>query len=156
MDKVGTELGIEKRFGGLTPLQKKRFIDNMSESGHTAMVGDGVNDAPALVAADVGIAMGVHGSATALAAADVGIMMNDLRLISSALALGRETRRTVALNIIMALASKAVVIGIVFSGVGVQVPELVLAIASDVVSSLIVILIGSAVGGRIPWSRRSD
>lgn len=99
-EKVGKELGIQKNFGGLFPDQKIAMIQKLQQSGHSvAMVGDGINDAPALKQAQVGIALGAMGMEPAIEAADIVLMTNDLQKIVFVYALSRRTLAIIKQNI---------------------------------------------------------
>lgn len=92
-------LGIEEFLAGLTPEDKLTRIAEFSEKGIVAMVGDGVNDAPALVRADIGIAMGSIGTAVAIEAADVIVLTDQLERIPEMIGLARRTRGVVLGNV---------------------------------------------------------
>ncbi len=97
---IATELGIDEVHSDLMPEEKVSTIAELQRQGHrVAMVGDGVNDAPALAKADVGIAMGGGGTQAALEAADIALMTDDLGKIAAARAIARRAYRTVQENL---------------------------------------------------------
>jgi Cd2+/Zn2+-exporting ATPase len=105
---IAHEAGITEARGNLLPHDKLQAIEELQRHrGATAMVGDGINDAPALARADIGVAMGAAGTDTAMEAADVVIMNDDLRRIPSVIRLSRRTHSVLWQNITFALGVKA-------------------------------------------------
>jgi Zn2+/Cd2+-exporting ATPase len=108
-ERVAASLGLDEVRSQLLPEDKLTVMAELRQQGLVAMVGDGINDAPALVAADLGIAMG-SGSDVALESADVVLMKSDLDKLSHAIVLAKATQKTVRFNLALAL-SVIVVVG---------------------------------------------
>ena len=135
-DAAGEASGVDTVAAGLLPEQKVALVHDLAARvGPVAMVGDGVNDAPALAAAHVGIAMGAAGTAAAIETADVALMSDDLRGVALAIRLGRATLSTIRANVAAALAIKAVTVVLAVAGVA----TLWMAVLADVGGSLIVV-----------------
>jgi Cd2+/Zn2+-exporting ATPase len=119
--QVAQALGVDDYRAELLPEEKVRAIETLmsaaDRSGKLAFVGDGINDAPALARADVGIAMGALGSEAAIETADVVIMTDSPTKIAEAIAIGRRTRAIVWQNIILALLIKAIFIVLGVAGI---------------------------------------
>lgn len=140
-DNIGTAEAIAKECGGvepraeLLPADKVRAVEELRAShNHVAMVGDGINDAPALAAATVGIAMGAGGTDAALETADIALMTDDLRKLPWLLRHSRRTRGVIMQNIGLSLGIKAVFLALAIPGLA----SLWMAIAADMGASLIV------------------
>jgi len=109
--KVSTEIGIDEYYADLLPEDKVRLAGELRRKyGNTAMVGDGINDAPVLTATNVGIAVGTAGNDIAIEAADVALMGSDLKAVPYLLRLGRKASTRIKFNIALALAVKALMI----------------------------------------------
>jgi Cd2+/Zn2+-exporting ATPase len=100
---VGQAVGVDEVFAGLLPEDKVSAIKKMADQGRIAMIGDGVNDAPALAHATVGIAMSGAGTAAALETADVALMGDDLSRLPFAIGLSRQTRAIIRQNLVISL-----------------------------------------------------
>ncbi|QPF76109.1 cation-translocating P-type ATPase [Roseateles sp. DAIF2] len=133
---VGRAVGLDEVHGGLLPDDKLAAIAALP--GPVAMVGDGINDAPALARADIGIAMGAGGTAIAIEAADVALMQDDLRRLPEFIALSRRSAAVLWQNIVLALGLKAVVLLMTLFGLG----SLWLAVFADAGASALVVLNG--------------
>ena len=110
---IGGKLGIDEVYGGLLPNEKVEKLETIKQNisdGSVVFVGDGINDAPVLARADVGIAMGGLGSDAAIEAADVVIMTDEPSKISDAIKIAKYTKKIAMQNIILALGVKAVVL----------------------------------------------
>lgn len=108
--EVGRKLGLDEVFSGLMPAGKLEHVRRLKpEEGLLAFVGDGMNDAPSLAAADIGIAMGGVGSDTALQAADVVVMKGDPVAVPQGMVLSRATERIIVQNIVLILGVKLLV-----------------------------------------------
>ena len=133
---VATESGIKEFFANLLPEEKMLVIKKMKESKKVAMVGDGINDAPALAIADIGIAMGKKGTAVALETADVVLMKDDIAKLDYVMELSKQTKNIIKQNITFALLIKFLAIISVFPGY----LTLWLAILADMGATVIVTL----------------
>ena len=114
VEKVANELGIDEYHAQLLPADTvdrvEKLLEQKSEKDKVAFVGDGINDAPVLTRADIGIAMGSMGSDAAIEAADVVLMDDDVTKIASVVKISRKTLSIVKQNIVFALGVKALVL----------------------------------------------
>ncbi len=134
---VAQQVGIKKIFVNMLPENKAEKIKELLQQyGKVAMVGDGINDAPALAQSTVGIAMGAAGSDTAIETANIALMNDKLSLIPFLIRLSQKTLRRIKFNTIGAIAVKLIFITLAFIGYS----NLVFAIAADVGVTLIVIM----------------
>ncbi len=135
-DAIANQVGIDESNGNLLPDDKiARVRELTAKYKHAGMIGDGVNDAPAMAAASVGIAMGKAGTDTAIETADIALMQDDLSKVAEAVQLGRRTVRMIQTNIAFALGVKAVFLALAITGHA----TLWMAILADTGATLIVI-----------------
>ncbi len=131
------ELPLDEAHGELLPEDKVRHIEKLkTQYESVAMIGDGINDAPAMARASIGIAMGFVGSDTAIETSDVTLMTDDLKQVSVAIRAGRRTLKIIQFNIFFALITKAIFLILTFLGYS----NLWLAVTADTGAALLVIM----------------
>ncbi|MFZ1400790.1 MAG: heavy metal translocating P-type ATPase, partial [Candidatus Promineifilaceae bacterium] len=136
---IAAQTGIDRVFANLLPKEKVGKIEELlGEYGRVAMIGDGINDAPALATATVGIAMGAAGTDQAMETADIALMHDDLSKLPFAIRLSRAAMRTVRVNVALSLGIKAAFLVAVLFGFG----TMWLAVLADMGASLLVTLNG--------------
>ena len=136
---VAQQLQIDEHRSGLFPEDKLRIVREFEASGQrVAFVGDGVNDAPALAAATVGVAMGAAGTDVALETADIALMGDDLSKLAFTMRLSRRSLAIIRQNIWFSIAVKAVFLVLAVSGLA----TLWMAVAADMGASLLVVANG--------------
>lgn len=135
---IASQVGINRALGQQMPENKLDAIGELQKSGMAGMVGDGINDAPALARSDIGFAMGVMGTDTAIETADVALMDDDLRKIPRFIELSRATYRVLVQNIVLALGIKLVFLVLTLAGMG----TMWMAVFADMGASLLVVLNG--------------
>lgn len=136
-DYIALEVGVDEAYAGLLPQDKVTKVQELIDQGDTvAFVGDGINDAPVLALADVGIAMGGIGSDAAVEASDIVLMQDNLMQIVKGIDIAKQTERIVTQNIIFALGTKLIVMLLGIFGIA----NMWLAVFADVGVSIIAIL----------------
>ncbi len=136
---MAAQVGVDEYHAGLLPQDKSQFMTELKSAGEVvAMVGDGINDAPALALADIGIAMGGVGSDAALQTADVALMADDLSALPKFLALGKRTMAIVRQNVVFSLTVKVAVLLLAVLGYA----NMWMAVFADTGVALLVILNG--------------
>ena len=118
-EAIASEVGLDEAWGDLMPEDKVEAIRKLRAQDKVAMVGDGVNDAPAMASATVGIAMGAAGSDVALETADVALMADDLRHLPFAVDLSRHTRKVIRQNVFVSLSIVAFLVPATILGLGI-------------------------------------
>jgi Cd2+/Zn2+-exporting ATPase len=136
---IAVQVGIDEAKGDLLPGDKLQAVEALYAQGHrVGMVGDGINDAPALARSEIGFAMAAAGTDTAIETADVALMDDDLRKIPAFIRLSRQTSSILKQNIALALVIKAIFLGVTFAGVA----TMWMAVFADMGVSLLVVFNG--------------
>jgi len=136
---IAAQVGIDQARGNLMPGDKLQAIEDLYAQHHrVGMVGDGINDAPALARAEIGFAMAAAGTDTAIETADVALMDDDLRKIPAFIRLSRDTSAVLKQNIALALVIKAIFLAVTFAGVA----TMWMAVFADMGVSLLVVFNG--------------
>jgi Zn2+/Cd2+-exporting ATPase len=135
-DAIAKQVGIDQALGDQLPEDKLKAVERLAANGATVgMVGDGINDAPALARANIGFAMGAMGTDTAIETADVALMDDDLRKIPLFIRLSQATHSVLVQNIALALGLKAVFLTLTLMGYG----TMWMAVFADAGASLLVV-----------------
>ncbi|WP_273853839.1 heavy metal translocating P-type ATPase [Guptibacillus spartinae] len=144
-EKVANRVGVRSYFGSLLPEDKVAKVKELTTKGKVAMIGDGINDAPALASADLGIAMG-KGTDSAIETADIVLMQDHLGKLPEAVSIAKRVNRTIRLNIALALGLKLIALLLTIPGL----LTLWIAILSDMGATILVTLISLT----ILWERK--
>lgn len=135
---IAAQVGMDEARGDQLPEDKLKAIESFAQTGMVGMVGDGINDAPALARADIGFAMGAAGTDTAIETADVALMDDDLGKIASFVELSKATHTVLVQNIVLALSIKVVFLVLTLMGMG----TMWMAVFADMGASLLVVANG--------------
>jgi len=136
---IAAQVGIDQAQGNLMPTDKLQAIEALYAQNHrVGMVGDGINDAPALARAEIGFAMAAAGTDTAIETADVALMDDDLRKIPTFIRLSRDTAAVLKQNIALALVIKLIFLGVTFAGMA----TMWMAVFADMGVSMLVVFNG--------------
>ncbi len=135
---VGSKVGVDRVKGNLLPEEKQQLVQQIAKKEPVGMVGDGINDAPALARADIGFAMGAAGTDTAIETADVALMDDDLRKLPEFIRLSKRTYALLMQNIAIALGIKFVFFILTLVGIG----TMWMAVFADTGTCLIVVANG--------------
>jgi Cd2+/Zn2+-exporting ATPase len=135
---IAEQAGVDEFKGNLLPEDKLAAVEQLARNGKVGMVGDGINDAPALAKADIGFAMAAAGTDTAIETADVALMDDDLRKIPRFIGLSKATHAILMQNIALALGVKAVFFALAFMGQA----TMWMAVFADMGTSLLVVANG--------------
>lgn len=157
-ESIAAELGIDEVHAELMPEDKLAIIKELQSQGHTvAMIGDGVNDTPALAQADIGVAMGAAGSPAAIETADIALMADRLPRLPYALGLARRTVNTMRLNIAIALLTvAALLVGVLFGGVTMAIGMLVHEVSVLLVIAIAMLLLRPTLKKVMPKEARAE
>lgn len=146
-EKVASRVGVRSYFAGLLPEEKVEKVTQLTREGKVAMIGDGINDAPALASADLGIAMG-KGTDSAIETADIVLMQDHLGKLPEAITIAKRVNRTIRINIVLALGLKLIALLLTIPGL----LTLWIAILSDMGATILVTLISLT----ILWDKKKD
>lgn len=135
---IAEQVGVDDYKGDLLPEDKLTIVTQLAEKGQVGMVGDGINDAPALAKANIGFAMAAAGTDTAIETADVALMDDDLRKLPRFIRLSKSTYAILVQNITLALGVKAIFFALTFTGHA----TMWMAVFADVGTSLLVVMNG--------------
>lgn len=146
-EKVSRQVGVRSYFAGLMPEEKVEKVKELTKEGKVAMIGDGINDAPALATADLGIAMG-KGTDSAIETADIVLMQDHLGKLPEAVSIAKRVNRIIRLNIALALGLKLIALLLTIPGL----LTLWIAILSDMGATILVTLISLT----ILWEKKKS
>jgi heavy metal translocating P-type ATPase len=146
-DDIGKRLGVDNVIAQATPQQKIEAVITAKAKGSTMMVGDGINDAPALAAADIGVAMGTRGAAAAAEAADIVLLVDKIGRLSEAFEIARHTQNIALQSVIVGLGLSSA--GMVLAALG-YLPPLAGALAQEVIDVAVILNALRALGGSAP------